>query len=163
MLGRRGFLGGVLAEGLALGCGSTFGQDVPVVKRKALKPVGPTPPNAKAVVVDERVNRLLAPVRERHELPGLIGGLVRGETLSAIGAVGVRKLGSDSPIRVSDRVHLGSCTKAKREKQIAETRAFHLPLLIPALKKHGKMWEAYAYKLEELILEAIAAYDHQEE
>ena len=112
MLGRRGFLGCVLAEGLVLGCRTTFGQDAPVVTRKALKPVGPTLPDAKAIVPDERVNRLLAPVRERHELPGLIGALVRGETISAIGAVGVRKLGNESAIRVTDRVHLGSCTKA---------------------------------------------------
>ena len=70
--------------------------------------------------------------------------------------------------KLLDRLHnlrqLGSCTKAKREKQIAETRGFHLPLLIPALKAHGnaKQWAVYAARLEELIHEAIAAYEVSE-
>lgn len=67
--------------------------------------------------------------------------------------------------KLLDRLHnlrqLSSCTKAKREKQIAETREFHLPLLVPALKAHGnvKQWAAYAARLEELILESIEAYE----
>jgi CubicO group peptidase (beta-lactamase class C family) len=42
----------------------------------------------------------------------MIGAIVTGKTLAAIGAIGVRKVGSDEPIRVDDLVHLGSCTKA---------------------------------------------------
>ena len=55
---------------------------------------------------------MLDPVRDAHRLPGLIGAIVRGDTLAAIGAVGIRKIGSSEPIQVTDQVHLGSCTKA---------------------------------------------------
>jgi CubicO group peptidase (beta-lactamase class C family) len=51
-------------------------------------------------------------VRDQHHLPGMIGAIVWGEDLAAIGAVGIRKIGSDKPIQVDDQVHLGSCTKA---------------------------------------------------
>jgi CubicO group peptidase (beta-lactamase class C family) len=68
---------------------------------------GPEPVRA-----DPQVNRVLAPVRDRHHLPGLIGAIVTGGRLAAIGAVGIRQVGSDEPIRVDDQVHLGSCTKA---------------------------------------------------
>ena len=55
---------------------------------------------------------MLAPVRDEHHLPGLIGAIVTGDRLAAIGAIGIRKIGSSEPIRVTDQVHLGSCTKA---------------------------------------------------
>ena len=64
------------------------------------------------VRADERLNRLLEPIRDAHHLPGLIGAVVKGDRLAAIGAVGVRKLGSSEPMKVQDQVHLGSCTKA---------------------------------------------------
>jgi len=41
----------------------------------------------------------------------LIGAILTGKGL-AVGAVGIRKIGSAEPIRVTDRMHLGSCTKA---------------------------------------------------
>lgn len=61
---------------------------------------------------DARVEKVLAPVRDTHHLPGLIGAILTGDKLAAIGAVGIRKIGSALPIRVTDQVHLGSCTKA---------------------------------------------------
>jgi CubicO group peptidase (beta-lactamase class C family) len=51
-------------------------------------------------------------VRDQNELPGLLGAIQLGGEIAAIGAVGVRKVGSSEPIRVSDQVHIGSCTKA---------------------------------------------------
>jgi CubicO group peptidase (beta-lactamase class C family) len=61
---------------------------------------------------DERLSEVLAPVRDEHHLPGLIGAIVAGNRLAAIGAVGIRKIGATEAIRVTDTVHLGSCTKA---------------------------------------------------
>ena len=61
---------------------------------------------------DPRVEKVLAPVRDTHHLPGLIGAILSGDRISAIGAVGIRKIGSAQPIRATDQVHLGSCTKA---------------------------------------------------
>jgi CubicO group peptidase (beta-lactamase class C family) len=64
------------------------------------------------VQADPELNRLLSPIRDAHQLPGLIGGIVRGDALTAIGAVGLRKIASSEPIQVTDQVHIGSCTKA---------------------------------------------------
>ena len=63
-------------------------------------------------VPSQRLNALLAPIRERNELPGLLGAIVQGRTVVAIGAVGLRKLGTAEPLTVNDTVHVGSCTKA---------------------------------------------------
>ncbi|WP_435006774.1 serine hydrolase domain-containing protein [Tundrisphaera lichenicola] len=45
-------------------------------------------------------------------VPGMIGAVVRGNGSVIMGASGVRKVGSDDPIRVDHQVHIGSCTKA---------------------------------------------------
>jgi CubicO group peptidase (beta-lactamase class C family) len=64
------------------------------------------------IQADERVNQVLAPVRDDHHLPGLIGAILIGSRVAAIGALGIRKIGSSEPMQVTDQVHLGSCTKA---------------------------------------------------
>src|SRR5271165_5038661 len=61
---------------------------------------------------DEQLGRLLESIRDAHHLPGMIGAIVRGDTLANIGAAGIRKIGSAEPMQVLDQVHLGSCTKA---------------------------------------------------
>jgi CubicO group peptidase (beta-lactamase class C family) len=65
-----------------------------------------------AVKSDVRIERLLAPIRDEHHLPGMIGAIVTGDRLTAMGAVGIRKIGATEPITVTDKVHLGSDTKA---------------------------------------------------
>ncbi len=56
------------------------------------------------------MSRVLAPVRDKNHVPGLIGAIVNGDRLAAIGAVGIRKIGSSQAMRVTDKVHLASCT-----------------------------------------------------
>jgi CubicO group peptidase (beta-lactamase class C family) len=123
MVGRRGFLGA--AAGIVAWAGGASAQvsgggaaekakapparDQPKEKAKTKANEKPDEPPVKA---DERVARVIAPARDGHHLPGMVGALVRGDRLAAVGAVGVRKVGSDEPFRVTDRVHLGSCTKA---------------------------------------------------
>jgi CubicO group peptidase (beta-lactamase class C family) len=67
---------------------------------------------AAPVRADLGLNKALAGLVERHKVPGMIAALVKGGTISAIGAAGVRKLGSEEPIMIGDQVHIGSCTKA---------------------------------------------------
>ena len=65
--------------------------------------------------------------------------------------------------KLCDRLHnlrtLGRCSAEKRKKQIAETRRYHLPMLIPALRRCGKPWSGYADILKRLINEAIAQHE----
>jgi CubicO group peptidase (beta-lactamase class C family) len=127
MVGRRGFLGAA-AVGLVGGwAGIVSGQEPSgtgsgspatagagargTTRRKVLRPVLPMEP-LPPVRADETLNKRLSAVVERHNLPGMIAALVRGGTIAAIGAAGVRKLGSEEPMRIGDRVHIGSCTKA---------------------------------------------------
>jgi len=68
---------------------------------------------------DPRVNALLAPIREKHELPGIVGGILVGDKLVAVGVVGARKTGAPEKFTVDDRVHFGSDTKAMTATRIA--------------------------------------------
>jgi CubicO group peptidase (beta-lactamase class C family) len=107
MINRRDVFRAVAAEGLASWSCPAVGQEQPPEYDE-----NQTPDARPLVRADERVNRVLAPVRDEHRLPGLIGAILTGEKLAAIGALGIRKIGSSEPIRVTDQVHLGSCTKA---------------------------------------------------
>ena len=54
-----------------------------------------------------------------EKAPGMIAAIISGEGVTAIGAAGIRKAGSDSAITGYDLVHLGSCTKAMTSTMIA--------------------------------------------
>ncbi|MFI5458370.1 MAG: serine hydrolase domain-containing protein [Isosphaerales bacterium] len=107
MINRRDVFRAVAAEGLAFWSGPAFGQSQPQGTDEQ-----DTADGQPMVQADERVNQVLAPVRDEHHLPGLIGAILTGHKLAAIGALGIRKIGSPELIRVTDEVHLGSCTKA---------------------------------------------------
>ena len=108
MITRRTILQAAAVQGV-LGCYGTATAQQPRRKKTAKKPET----NDRTVVQsDPRVEKVLAPVRDTNHLPGLIGAIFTGDRLAAIGAVGIRKIGSTLPIKVTDQVHLGSCTKA---------------------------------------------------
>ena len=54
----------------------------------------------------------LETVRTSHALPALAAAVVKDGEVIASGAVGVRALGTDVPVTIDDRFHLGSDTKA---------------------------------------------------
>jgi GTP diphosphokinase / guanosine-3',5'-bis(diphosphate) 3'-diphosphatase len=62
--------------------------------------------------------------------------------------------------KLCDRVHnnrsLFGVDPEKVERTRKSTREYHLPMLIPALKRHGGLWAKDAVKLEELMEEALA-------
>jgi CubicO group peptidase (beta-lactamase class C family) len=62
--------------------------------------------------VPENLNSLLQPILKKYDLPALAGAIVTSKGLVAVGAVGVRKYGTDSPVTINDQFHLGSDTKA---------------------------------------------------
>jgi CubicO group peptidase (beta-lactamase class C family) len=120
MLGRRAFL-----EAASLGLISAaltptdlFAQD-PRPKTKKTKAKSSTSaksksaPDPQPLEPDTQINRILAEARtDGRRLPGMVGGIIRGEELTQVGAVGIRKIGSTDAIVWSDPIHLGSCTKA---------------------------------------------------
>jgi CubicO group peptidase (beta-lactamase class C family) len=105
MIRRRDVPLALAAQGLAIWSGSAFGQKKAPDRKEAA-------PSPLPVEADKRVNQVLAPIRDEHHLPGLLGAILIGNRLAAIGALGIRKIGSPEPIRVTDQMHLGSCTKA---------------------------------------------------
>ncbi len=60
--------------------------------------------------------------------------------------------------KLIDRLHnLRDCNDRKKHvRTVEETRKYHLPLLVPALRKCGGAWATYADTLEQLILDALA-------
>lgn len=58
------------------------------------------------------VTAVLRPIREKHDIPAMAGAIVHGESLSAIGADGVRERGKPEKATTADLWHLGSCTKS---------------------------------------------------
>ena len=58
------------------------------------------------------VSALLAPVVQKHDVPGMAAAVVRdGETV-AVGVAGVRTRGKPEKVAAADRFHIGSDTKA---------------------------------------------------
>ncbi|WP_337173060.1 serine hydrolase domain-containing protein [Paludisphaera sp.] len=134
MTHRRDWLRAVLGAGAATCGGLAWAQepaagDPSTSRRTVRRPVLPDPTrNALRPVLepwetrppeDARARMLLEEVRARHKLPGLVGAIIKGPAVVSVAAVGVRKAGEDDPFRTTDRIHLGSCTKAMTATLIA--------------------------------------------
>jgi CubicO group peptidase (beta-lactamase class C family) len=61
---------------------------------------------------DTAVTAVLRPIREQHGVPALAAAAVTPQGLRYVGAVGVRKWGTETPVEVGDLWHIGSDTKA---------------------------------------------------
>jgi CubicO group peptidase (beta-lactamase class C family) len=60
----------------------------------------------------ESLEARLEAIRREHNVPALAAAVIRGGEVTQIGAVGVRKAGSDAPVTTADRFHVGSVTKS---------------------------------------------------
>jgi CubicO group peptidase (beta-lactamase class C family) len=109
MINRRYLFKAVVAGGILSLCSVARAQSRPkrIAKKKQRPPSDQTAPQG-----DSRINAVLRPVRDEYHLPGLIGAILIGDQLVAAGAIGIRKIGSAQPLEVTDRMHIGSCTKA---------------------------------------------------
>ena len=58
------------------------------------------------------VSALLAPIIQKHDVPGMAAAVVRGGETVALGVAGVRTRGKSDKIAAADRFHIGSDTKA---------------------------------------------------
>jgi len=68
----------------------------------------PAKPQAEPQPLEDR----LEPIRKKHGLPALAAAVIVDGHLAALGAVGVRKAGTDVAVTRGDAFHIGSCTKA---------------------------------------------------
>ncbi len=69
------------------------------------------PATTRAASADS-LDTMLETIRAKRKLPGLVGAIVEGDEVVAIGAAGVRNLDARQPITIDDKLHIGSCTKA---------------------------------------------------
>jgi CubicO group peptidase (beta-lactamase class C family) len=58
------------------------------------------------------VSALLAPIIQKHDVPGIAAAVVRNGETVALGVAGVRTRGKPDKIATADRIHIGSDTKA---------------------------------------------------
>ena len=72
------------------------------------------------VAGDKDITDLLKDVRQKHQMPAVAGAIVTSEGVVAVGVVGVRKRGTDTPVTLEDKWHLGSDTKAMTAMLIAK-------------------------------------------
>lgn len=61
---------------------------------------------------DQAITALLEPIRAKYGLPALCAAVLTSKEPAVIGAVGVRKAGTEIPATIDDKWHLGSNTKA---------------------------------------------------
>lgn len=89
---------------------------VPLSFSSPLLPTAQDAARAPSATVAELAPRdlgpLLAPLRAKGNVPGVVAAVVEHGRIVAIGCAGVRKHGDATPITIDDRMHLGSCTKA---------------------------------------------------
>ena len=55
---------------------------------------------------------ILQPYLERYDLPALAAAIIKNGEIIASGAVGTRRAGTNNPVMIEDRFHIGSDTKA---------------------------------------------------
>ncbi len=70
-------------------------------------------------VGDTNVTKLLAPIRQKHNVPAMAAVLLTSEGIQFVGVVGVRKRGTETPVTLDDLWHLGSDGKAMTSTLIA--------------------------------------------
>jgi len=61
---------------------------------------------------DKEIADALTPIIEKYGVPAIVGAIVTSKGIISVGAAGVRKSGTDVPVTLSDKWHLGSDTKA---------------------------------------------------
>lgn len=55
---------------------------------------------------------LLESIIQKHQIPGMVGCVLKGNFITAVGAAGVRVDGFPEKVKITDSFHLGSCTKS---------------------------------------------------
>jgi len=88
------------------------------INKHKLARLGPAPVFC-PVVGDEAVTQALKPIRQKFNVPAMAAVVVTGDSIKFVGAVGVRKRGTEVPVSLNDFWHLGSDAKAMTSTLIA--------------------------------------------
>jgi CubicO group peptidase (beta-lactamase class C family) len=89
-----------------------------IMNRKGATNAGPAPAFCPAVG-DTNVTQLLQPIRQKFNLPAMAAAVVTDAGIQYVGAVGVRKRGTEVPVGLDDLWHLGSDGKIMTSTLIA--------------------------------------------
>jgi CubicO group peptidase (beta-lactamase class C family) len=74
-----------------------------------------------AIAAEPRdLGSVLKPLLDKYHFPGAVGAIIQGDRLVALGSVGVRKAGDQTPFLATDTIHLGSDTKAMTAILVAQ-------------------------------------------
>lgn len=90
--------------------------EAPAARTNVVTPKDPSGDGAHASVRD--VSALLRPIRAKHDMPGMVGAILAGDELVAIGVDGLRKRDTQSKMTIDDSMHLGSYTKSMTARRI---------------------------------------------
>jgi len=71
------------------------------------------------MVGDTNITALLKPVRQKFNMPAMAAAIVTSDGIKFVGAVGVRKRGTEVPVTIDDLWHLGSDGKIMTSTLIA--------------------------------------------
>ena len=93
-------------------CGLGWARMQGAAARRAAGAAGAAAAGAAAKAEVRDVSAVLAPIIEKHDVPGMVAGIVVGDRLVAAGAAGGRARGEAAAVSLEDRFHIGSCTKA---------------------------------------------------
>lgn len=80
----------------------------------------------------ENIRALLEPIRAKHDAPALAAGASIGGKIVALGATGVRKLGSPEAVTENDLWHIGSCTKSMTAALLVKEKKIRWGLRSPS-------------------------------
>ena len=80
--------------------------------------IGPAPAFCPAVG-DKTMTAALVPIRQKFNVPAMAAAVVTSDGIKFVGAVGVRKRGTEVPVTLADLWHLGSDGKAMTSTLIA--------------------------------------------
>ena len=86
---------------------------------------------------------ILQPYLERYDLPALAAAVVKNGEIIASGAVGTRRAGTNNPVTINDRFHIGSDTKAMT--------ALIAAMLVEVARSAGpQLWRRYSQNSQPL-------------
>ena len=112
--------------GAAIGGAATFGFCLAlllvvawVMISKANAASDAPAPAFSPAVGDTNVTELLKPIRQKFNVPAMAAALVTSDGLKFVGAVGVRKRGTEIPVTLADLWHLGSDGKIMTSTLVA--------------------------------------------